>query len=280
MPLPHTITAYLQLIRPINGLIAFSAVQVGVFIAHGEVMAWQALIAGMSAWCVCGAVNAANDCYDVATDRINKPQRPLAAGTISSGHALWLAVLLSITGIALGSWIGPIHGLVALMATVLSWMYNARWIPRGLTGNLIVSSVASSAFIYGGLLGPEPLLSLVPTGFACLFHFGREMIKDIEDVIGDTRVQIRSIPVQHGLTRTLMLITIAFTTLILITFIPIYYHWFSLSYAGLVVLVDGVLIYVLWSLWHDVSPRHAGRMSRILKIDMVLGILALCLGRI
>jgi 4-hydroxybenzoate polyprenyltransferase len=77
-----------------------------------------------------------------------------------------------------------------------------------------------------------------------------------------------------------MVITAVFTILILITLIPIYYRWFGLSYAGIVVLVDGVLVYVLWSLWRDASPQRASRMSRLLKMDMVLGILALCLGRI
>jgi len=259
---------------------SFAAVQVGVFIAYGEVMAWPALMAGISAWCICGAANASNDYFDVDIDRVNKPQRPLAAGILLPGTALWLALLLGGAGIVTGAWLSPTHGIIALIAACLSWMYNAGWIRRGFAGNLTVSGVAATAFIYGGLLGSEPLLALVPTGFACFFHLGRELIKDIEDVRGDAEGQMRSIPVKHGLYRTLMLITAAFTILILITFIPIYYRWFDLSYAGMVVLVDGVLVYVLWSLWRDASPQRAGRMSRILKMDMVLGILALCLGRI
>ncbi|HIG45129.1 MAG TPA: hypothetical protein EYQ20_01405 [candidate division Zixibacteria bacterium] len=91
MSLYHTTTAHLQLIRPINGLMSFAAVQVGVFIAYGEVMAWPALMAGISAWCICGAANASNDYFDVDIDRVNKPQRPLAAGILLPGTALWLA---------------------------------------------------------------------------------------------------------------------------------------------------------------------------------------------
>ncbi len=280
MSLYHTTAAHLQLIRPINGLMSLAAVQVGVFIAYGEVMAWPALMAGISAWCICGAANASNDYFDVDIDRVNKPQRPLAAGILLPGTALWLALLLGAAGIVTGAWLSPTHGIIALIAACLSWMYNAGWIRRGFAGNLTVSGVAATAFIYGGLLGSEPLLALVPTGFACFFHLGRELIKDIEDVRGDAKGQMRSIPVKHGLYRTLMVITAVFTILILITFIPIYYRWFDLSYAGMVVLVDGVLVYVLWSLWRDASPQRAGRMSRLLKMDMVLGILALCLGRI
>ena len=280
MSLYHTTAAHLQLIRPINGLMSFAAVQVGVFIAYGEVMARPALMAGISAWCICGAANASNDYFDVDIDRVNKPQRPLAAGILLPGTALWLALLLGAAGIVTGAWLSPTHGIIALIAACLSWMYNAGWIRRGFAGNLTVSGVAATAFIYGGLLGSEPLLALVPTGFACFFHLGRELIKDIEDVRGDAKGQMRSIPVKHGLYRTLMVITAVFTILILITFIPIYYRWFGLSYAGMVVLVDGIMVYVLWSLWRDASPQRAGRMSRLLKMDMVLGILALCLGRI
>ncbi len=280
MSLYHTTAAHLQLIRPINGLMSLAAVQVGVFIAYGEVMARPALMAGISAWCICGAANASNDYFDVDIDRVNKPQRPLAAGILLPGTALWLTLLLGAAGIVTGAWLSPTHGIIALIAACLSWMYNAGWIRRGFAGNLTVSGVAATAFIYGGLLGSEPLLALVPTGFACFFHLGRELIKDIEDVRGDAKGQMRSIPVKHGLYRTLMVITAVFTILILITFIPIYYRWFGLSYAGMVVLVDGIMVYVLWSLWRDASPQRAGRMSRILKMDMVLGILALCLGRI
>ncbi|MDP7238512.1 MAG: geranylgeranylglycerol-phosphate geranylgeranyltransferase, partial [Candidatus Latescibacteria bacterium] len=253
MSLYHTTTAHLQLIRPINGLMSLAAVQVGVFIAYGEVMAWPALMAGISAWCICGAANASNDYFDVDIDRVNKPQRPLAAGILLPGTALWLALLLGAAGIVTGAWLSPTHGIIALIAACLSWMYNAGWIRRGFAGNLTVSGVAATAFIYGGLLGSEPLLALVPTGFACFFHLGRELIKDIEDVRGDAKGQMRSIPVKHGLYRTLMVITAVFTILILITFIPIYYRWFGLSYAGMVVLVDGIMVYVLWSLWRDAS---------------------------
>lgn len=255
-----------------------ASVAVGLFIAHGDVLTWQALAAGISAWFICGAANAANDYYDVAADRVNKPLRPLAAGLLHPGHALALALVLSGGGIITGVWVSPVHGVIALCAVGLSWLYNAGWIRRGLLGNIIVSAVAATAFIYGGLLGGEPALALIPTGFAGFFHLGREMIKDIEDARGDTDAQRRSIPIQHGVHHTLILISAAFAVLILITLIPVYYEWFGLSYAGLVLLVDAVLLYVLWSLWRDTSPQRAGRMSRLLKMNMALGILALFLG--
>jgi geranylgeranylglycerol-phosphate geranylgeranyltransferase len=147
-------------------------------------------------------------------------------------------------------------------------------------GNATVSGVAATAFLYGGLLGPRPFLALIPVGFAFLFHFGREIIKDMEDAAGDRAGRVRSIPLEYGVPGARIMITAAFLALIVLTLVPAYAGWYGLPYAGLVVPVDLVLLYVLRALWRDASPPSAGRLSRILKADMVLGLAALCLGRI
>ncbi|OPX31853.1 MAG: hypothetical protein B1H40_03350, partial [Candidatus Latescibacteria bacterium 4484_181] len=39
-----------------------------------------------------------------------------------------------------------------------------------------------------------------------------------------------------------------------------------------------VICYVIWSIWRDNSSRNLGRLSSILKLDMLVGLLAILLG--
>ena len=63
------------------------------------------------------------------------------------------------------------------------------------------------------------------------------------------------------------------------TILPYLEGWYGVRYLALVIPVDLVILYVLWSIWRDARPVNAGRLSRILKTDMVIGLIAICLGR-
>ncbi|MBI4553386.1 MAG: geranylgeranylglycerol-phosphate geranylgeranyltransferase [Candidatus Latescibacteria bacterium] len=275
----RSFSAYLQLTRPVNCAIAFASVLVGAFVAGAEVAGRLALIAGLSEFCLCAGANVINDCYDMARDRLNKPARPLVTGRATRQAAIVYAVLLSVMGVGLGVTLGLAPSGVALFTALAALAYSAVLKKMAFVGNVTVSAVSSLAFVYGGLTGPRPLLSIVPAGFAFLFHLGREVLKDIEDAAGDAASRVTTVPVRYGTTTAVGVITGVFAALILSTLLPVMAGWYGRTYLALVILVDLILLYVVRSMWRDAGPANAGRLSRILKANMVLGLIALCAGR-
>ncbi|SVC65842.1 uncharacterized protein METZ01_LOCUS318696, partial [marine metagenome] len=88
-----------------------------------------------------------------------------------------------------------------------------------------------------------------------------------------------SAPIRLGVSSARLIITVTFLSLMVTTIWPYAAGWFGMRYLALVSLVDLILVYVLWSVWRDTSPDNAGRLSRILKANMVIGVMAVVLGR-
>lgn len=279
MSIASTASAYVQLTRPVNCGIAFASVLVGAFVARGAISGRSAILAGLSECCLCAGANVINDCYDIAIDRLNKPTRPLVTGRATRRIAFLYGILLHLVGVGLGAALGWPALSVALFTALVATAYSAFLKHTVALGNLAVSAVAALAFIYGGLTGMRPILAAVPAVFAFLFHFGREVLKDIEDAAGDAAGLTATVPIRYGTKAALTVITGVFAVLVLATILPALIGWYGRAYLVLVAVVDLVLLYVVCSMWRDVGPSNAGRLSRILKANMVIGLMAICAGR-
>ena len=92
------VLAYLELARPLNGIIAFiSAWLGGLFASQGiteNLLDTRLLFVSIAALLLLSAGNAVNDYCDYNIDRINRPQRPLPSGQIQRRHALIFAIVL------------------------------------------------------------------------------------------------------------------------------------------------------------------------------------------
>ena len=269
----------IPLTRPINCTIAAVSVLAGAFIADSMIWRLSTGLAMVSIWCLCAGANVLNDICDMEIDRHNKPERSLVSGQVSKETAVWLAVVMYAAGAGLATLLDSYHVMIAVIVVILTVLYNIRLKRHLLIGNLVAAAAASSAFIYGGLLGPGVLYTLIPTGFAFLFHFGREILKDMEDVSGDRVGHVASAPIRFGVSTTRLIITVTFLFLMITTVWPYGIGWFGIRYLALVSVVDLILVYVLWSVWRDASPGNVGRLSRILKANMVIGLIAVVLGR-
>jgi geranylgeranylglycerol-phosphate geranylgeranyltransferase len=273
------ILSYVKLTRPQNNLIAALSVLVGATIS-AHVDFWDKVsLACLSAFLISAGGNSINDFFDVKIDRINKPYRPLPRGEISLSSALVFSIALFLSGIALSLWIKPANIGVAGLACGLLIIYSSILKKRFLWGNLTVSLVSALAFVYGGMVTDDFRLSLIPAAFAFLFHLGREILKDLEDRDGDFSSGASTLPIVLGASLSLGICTLVFIALIALTLFPYLFDIFSSAYLVLVLGVDLVLVYVMWSMWGDRSPENLHRLSNILKADMLLGIAAIFMGK-
>jgi geranylgeranylglycerol-phosphate geranylgeranyltransferase len=274
------IFSYLKLTRPQNNLITAISVLVGAAIS-GDIESWeQVFFACLSAFFISAGGNSINDFFDLEIDRINKPYRPLPQGEISPFSALRFSISLFLLGIILSFWVKPLSILVAFVACGLLIVYSSLLKKRFLWGNLTVSLVSALAFFYGGIATDDFRLSLIPAGFALLFHLAREILKDVEDLKGDSFSGASTLPITLGVDFSLIICTLVFFSLIVLTVLPYIFNIFSFVYLILVLGMDLIIVYVVWSMWRNPSSSNLHRLSNLLKADMLLGLAAICVGKL
>ena len=118
-------SAPLQIIRPVNSLVAGLAGILAYIIATGTLLPAVLIVFGMILL-ITAAGNVINDYYDAAIDAINRPDRPIPSGAISGREALALAVLLFLAGNILGIISAPLPlVLIAIINSFLLWIYAA-----------------------------------------------------------------------------------------------------------------------------------------------------------
>ena len=282
----NRLVEYLKLTRPQNNLIASLSVLVGALVAGDIEYAyasfdwWGVAFACISAFFISGGGNCLNDFFDVEIDKINKPARPIPKGEISRRSALWFSVFLFLVGLCLSLLLRPLSVVIATTAIIFLIFYAHTLKRKLFWGNFTVSFVSALTFVYGGITTKDFRLSLIPAVFAFLFHMGREIIKDVQDLKGDLSLNASSLPTRFGIRFSLSFTTLIFSFLIFLTSLPYLFDIFSLLYLIVVILgVDLVLFYVLYSMWKDPSTSNLGRLSTILKIDMLIGLAAIYLGK-
>ena len=277
-----TLLAYLELARPLNGIIAFlSAWLGGMFANQGkmdDLVNIRLLLVSISAFVLLSAGNAINDYCDYEIDRINRPRRPLPSGRIRRRDALIFAILLVIIGIWLGTLINRNATGIAILVFIALASY-AFWLKRmPLIGNLVVSGLTGLTFIAGGVAIDSVQGTLIPATFAFLFTTAREIVKDLEDTEGDLKNDVKTLAILNP--QLAVQIAIGFMASVVL-FSPIPYLFGGYSWHYLIVVVPGVdlvLIGLAIRLWRDASKENCTRIQRWMKWDIFVGLGAIYLG--
>jgi len=272
--------AIFLIIRPVNAFIGALSVALGIILAKPATWTSQATLAMISAVSILAGANVINDYFDLEIDRINRPQRILPSGRMTRRGALLLAIILFATGNFFSIFASTrLFGLTALTTSLLFW-YSAVLKKQPLSGNLVVSFVSGVTFVYGALAGGSWQAGIAPGVFAFLFHFGREIIKDIEDRPGDSQDGARTLPIVYGITTARVVASSAFIVLLICMLAPFALDVYGRTYLAVILAgVYPVVFYVLRQMWKDPSVASMRRLSAILKADMLVGLAAIYFGR-
>lgn len=273
-----------KLTRPINCLLAVVSVWTGAYMTLSPVALWPVAIASLCAFLVCAAGNVHNDICDLAVDQIAHPERMLPSGQVSIAVAGWLALGFVIVGLILaGSFGTQLLLLVASIAAFL-YLYNTQIKRWPFVGNLLVGLIAGGTFLVGGIVNdPEEACllpgPLIPAVFGVLLHLGRELVKDIADLEGDSPAGIRTVPSLIGVRPTLVIVTILGLALGVAIYVPYAYEWYGVRYwiisiAGVVPLTLGMSLVALIR----PSRQMILALSSSLKASMLVGLAALYLA--
>ena len=188
-----------------------------------------------------------NDIYDVKTDKINKEDSRIIGKSITSRNAITCYIIFNLLGLALGVYIAyvvnqPYYTLIFIFCIFSLWTYSRHMKTSFLFGNLQVSlltalsifNVALFDIISNGINknnGEMMILKIILfyAAFAFITTFIREMIKDLEDMEGDKKIQAKTLAITYGIEKTKW-VSLIFTVF---TFLGIvYFQYFQYSIAS------------------------------------------------
>jgi geranylgeranylglycerol-phosphate geranylgeranyltransferase len=272
---------YIKLIRPLNFLITFITAIVAVLIAaDSSVNIGIYIYAAFSAAFTASAGNVINDIYDIDTDKVNHPDRPIASGEISVQAATAFYILLVFLSLIMAFYISISAVFMVSIVNMLLTLYSTSFKRIPFVGNFIIALITGLVFIYGGIAAGSTKNVFIPAGFAFLINLIREILKDIEDIKGDTTAGIRTLPIVAGIVFTKRMIFLLTVILIFFTLHPFVFNYYSIEYFVIVmVIVNPLLVYFLKSFYKDQSDKNLARLSSLLKLNMLFGLAAIFMGR-
>jgi geranylgeranylglycerol-phosphate geranylgeranyltransferase len=229
------------IIRPANAVVAGLAAIVAYLIATGTlvygVIPLMAVVILITA-----AGNVINDYFDAAIDAINRPGRPIPSGTVSRDAALVYAGVLFFLGILFAGFTSPLCLAIAMFNAILLVFYAAWLKSTPFFGNVTVSYLAASIFLFGSALagGNRVLVMLPLVAITFLAMLSRELLKDAEDIDGDHAGGADTLPIRIGVRKTTLIAFVFAVAAVATSMLP--YFWWGVWYLFGIALVDIIII--------------------------------------
>ena len=249
-----------------------------------------------------------NDIYDVKTDKVNKEESRIIGKLITSRNAIRWYIIFNFLGLGLGIYISyivkkPYYSLVFVYCIFSLWTYSKRMKTSFLFGNLQVSlltalsifNVALFDIISNGINknnGEMMIFKIILfyTAFAFITTFIREIIKDLEDMEGDKKIQAKTLAITYGIEKTKW-VSLIFT---IFTFLGIaYFQYFQYSIAkskfefdisiwGInkmaiiyVIFIQLLFLFLGFKIYNSKVKKDFYFISQLSKIIMIAGILSI-----
>ncbi|MBT8243857.1 MAG: geranylgeranylglycerol-phosphate geranylgeranyltransferase [Winogradskyella sp.] len=239
-----------------------------------------------------------NDIEDVTADKINKPESVIVGRHISEKTATNLFIALNFIGVILGFLISraigkPSFFIIFVLASALLYIYSTYLKSITLVGNIIVAGLVSLSILLVGVFDLVPAVTRANQSsqlffldlikdyaiFAFMLNLLREIIKDIEDIDGDYKMGIKSLPIVLGRQRAtklaFILSLIPLGVIIIYLSNNLYKQPIAMGYVLLLIIAP--LIYTCIKLFSAELNRDYKMISNILKLVMLTGILSLLL---
>jgi len=213
-----------------------------------------------------------NDYYDIKIDLINKPDRVVIGKTITRRYAIFFHTVISVTGVGMGLLINWKVGAVNFVSVFLLWLYSNNLKRQPLIGNLVVSILTGlSIFLLSFLY--EQYLPLVMTYslFAFFMTLIREIVKDMEDMKGDTTFGCRTLPIVWGIRKTKSFL---YGTILVFSFLVLWldYQQLKISWIYFIPLLFVPMSILFYRLLKADTKKEFYQLSQLCKIIMLLGI--------
>ena len=256
------------------------------------------LLLVLSTLCIASAGYVINDIYDVETDIVNRPEKVIVGKTVSEKTANNLYILLNVIGVLIGFYLSHLVGKSGFFAlfviiSALLYVYASYLKQTLLIGNIVVSILVALSLIIVGVFELLPAITSQNQStqlimfkvlfdyslFAFIINLVREIVKDIQDIDGDHKVGMNTLPIVIGRDR-------AKNVLFVLSFVPIFAVVFYLStylYKHVIaiiyflILVVAPLILISIKIFNAKTKNDYQFISNLLKIVMLTGMFSMLL---
>lgn len=307
-----TIFAFFRLIRSVNllfivftqCLFQYAIIIPSLALAHkAPILSTQLfLILMLASVFIAAGGYVINDYFDLNIDRVNKPEKLIIEKYIRRRWAIFWHLFLSLLGIGLTEYVGiqlgePYFlGLLNTICVILLWVYSTTFKKKLLTGNLIISLLTAWVVLilfwielehtWEGAATTAYLtavsrifkFSVLYGGYAFILSLIREIVKDIEDRVGDMKYGCRTMPIVWGLptTKIFMLTLLALlilSLLILQFYVVVYEWWWSIGYSIICIIIPLAILFKKIQVAQE--KEDFSRVSQYIKWIMLSGILSM-----
>lgn len=259
---------------------------------------WQYALLVLSTILIAAAGYVINDIFDQDTDNENRPDGVIVGKSISETKAYNLYVALNVSGVAIGFYLSnviqkPSFTVIFILIASTLYLYATSLKQMLLLGNIVVALLLSSSVIIIGVFDLYPAIDsenqllmanlfsilLDYAIFAFMINFIREVVKDLEDLKGDSAQGMKTLAIVLGNEKTTKLL-FAFGLIPIVLLLMYVNNYFmpndlfiSSIYAFLFVLAP--LIYFNVKIWTAKTKSDFKALSLLLKWILLFGILSI-----
>ncbi|MFD1569166.1 geranylgeranylglycerol-phosphate geranylgeranyltransferase [Halorubrum laminariae] len=269
-----TARGIVELARPGNCVAAAVLTGTGAFVAGIDAAVGPTAVAMVVTAVAVAAGNAINDYFDREIDAINRPDRPIPRGAVSPRGALAVSAGWFALAVALAALLPPLSIVIAAVNLVALVTYTTVFKGTPGLGNVLVSYLVGSTFLFGGAAVGRPTAVVVLALLAGLSTFVREVIKDVEDIAGDRKEGLSTLPIAIGERRALWLAAVALGVAVAVSPVPYLTGTFGRIYLVGVAAADAVMLFACYESFDD--PATA---QRRFKYGTFLATVAFVAGR-
>jgi 4-hydroxybenzoate polyprenyltransferase len=296
---------FIQLIRPINlVIIALTMYGVLYFLSGAEFLSFHWMdqlnfgLLVFSTLIIAAAGNIINDYFDVKADRINKPDRLIITKYIKPRWAIVTHWLFNGVAFGIALYLSIYYqtysfAFVHLLSINLLWFYSFTFKRKGLVGNIIVAVLTAMIPLLtllffvklNELHGIESPIHSVAIDFifwlaffAFIQNLAREIVKDIQDIEGDKRLNALTLPLTLGIRRShfiVLLLLLVFPMILAIYVLNSITPISQSLYTSVPFYIVAALNQVIITLIIFTGIRTIKIQDQLLKLSMLIGLISL-----
>lgn len=201
---------------------------------------------------------------------------------IKPSEVILLSIITTAIGLAAAFLISYIALFVAIVFWIIGFLYNWKFKRTGLPGNLMVSSSVAITFIFGGIAVGNPWNAIIWcfSAIAFFIDLGEEIASDAMDMIGDEKINSRSIAISMGKDNALKISGVLFGIVVFTSFIPVIFRWLGMAYLIMISFMDIIIIFSTFKLLKSQSIDEGRRYTRLIYLGATIGLLAFIVGQI
>ena len=152
--------------------------------------------------------NALNDIFDHKIDTINRPDRPLASGSISLNNLVATVIAISIVNLVI---LYSLNSMAFYFCVCLIYplivMYTPLFKATPIIGNAIISAILGFVFLFVDICINKTISNMVPPFvLAFMLTIIREVVKDMQDLDGDKKMNLNTLPNAIGIEKSIYIV--------------------------------------------------------------------------